>query len=149
MITLRPVEPADVDVLYEHEADPIAADMAKFPSRDRATYAAHFERTFANESAIRHAVLVDGAVAGSMMSWRGEDGRRLVGYWLGREFWGRGIATEALRLFLAEVSERPLYAFVASTNVASARVLEKAGFAATGESDVAPDGVEERLYTLG
>jgi RimJ/RimL family protein N-acetyltransferase len=148
MISIRPVEPTDVDIFYEHQADPVAADMAKFPSRDRATYTEHFERSSANATAIRRAVLVDDVVAGNMMSWRSEDGRRLVGYWLDREFWGRGVATEALRLFVTEIKERPLFAYVASTNLGSARVLEKAGFVASEETEIADDNIEERLFVL-
>ena len=41
----------------------------------------------------------------------------LVGYWIGRRDWGRGIATRALALFLERVTTRPLYAFVAVNNV--------------------------------
>jgi RimJ/RimL family protein N-acetyltransferase len=56
-----------------------------------------------------------------------------VGYWLGREFWGKGIATRALEEFLQEIKTRPLYAHVAKHNIGSRRVLEKCGFAVSGE----------------
>jgi RimJ/RimL family protein N-acetyltransferase len=52
-----------------------------------------------------------------------------VCYWLGNEFWGRGIATEALAAFLQIVTTRPIYAGVAKDNAASIRVLQKCGFA--------------------
>jgi len=55
-------------------------------------------------------------------------GRPSVGYWLGREFWDRGIATRALAEFLTLIPTRPLYARAASDNVGSIRVLEKCGF---------------------
>ncbi len=51
-----------------------------------------------------------------------------IGYWIARDFWGKGIATHALALLLREVSLRPLYAHVATTNEASLRVLQKSGF---------------------
>src|SRR3954451_8597580 len=54
-----------------------------------------------------------------------------VGYWLGRPFWGRGIATQALDEFLRVVTERPLHALVAVNHHASIRVLEKCGFTLT------------------
>ena len=57
-----------------------------------------------------------------------QDGRLLVGYWVGREFWGRGLATAALAELVTEIPERPLHAWVASSNVGSIRVLEKCGF---------------------
>jgi RimJ/RimL family protein N-acetyltransferase len=78
------------------------------------------------------AILVDGAVAGNVVSFRNE-GKTEVGYWLGREFWGRGIATEALREFLVPVDERPLCAGVARHNAGSIRVLAKCGFVRRGE----------------
>jgi RimJ/RimL family protein N-acetyltransferase len=56
------------------------------------------------------------------------DGQREVGYWVGRDFWGRGLATKALKIFLEIEETRPLYGVVAVHNIASQRVLEKCGF---------------------
>ena len=60
------------------------------------------------------------------------DGQNHVGYWVARAWWGRGVATRALHLLLGEVSDRPLFAAVATSNRASLRVLEKCGFAVEG-----------------
>lgn len=148
MITLRPTTHEDVDALYEHQADPRWADMAKFPSRDRDAHYAHWRKLLANPTLINRTVLVDGQVAGSLGSWLDDD-RRLIGYGLGREFWGRGVATAAVRAFLDEVTERPLFAYVAASNAASIRVLEKNGFKrATKEPEVGEDAVEEWLFRL-
>ena len=46
-------------------------------------------------------------------------GDTLVGYWIGREYWGKGVASRALALFLMEVDERPLHAYVATHNAGS------------------------------
>ena len=62
-----------------------------------------------------------------------QDGKPEVTYWIGREFWGKGIATKALAEFLGHVPVRPLYARAAKDNVASIRVLTKCGFCVTGE----------------
>ncbi|HEY8996092.1 MAG TPA: GNAT family N-acetyltransferase, partial [Lacunisphaera sp.] len=78
-------------------------------------------------------ILVDGAVAGNIGSWL-DDGNRMVGYWIGREFWGRGVATAAVSQFLREVSHRPVMAHVAKHNAGSIRVLQKCGFTAIGEN---------------
>ncbi len=67
---------------------------------------------------------------------RGEGGFE-VGYWFGRPYWGRGYASEALAAFVAHARALgPLRAGHFVDNPASGRVLEKAGFAYTGE--VAP-----------
>ena len=55
-------------------------------------------------------------------------GEREVGYWIGRGFWGRGVATRALAEFLRLEARHPLYAGVARHNAASLRVLQKCGF---------------------
>jgi RimJ/RimL family protein N-acetyltransferase len=134
-VVLRDVEEADLGVLYEHQADPVAAEMAAFPSRDREAFMAHWGRILAARGGeggpIARAIVVDGQVAGNVACWE-HLGERLVGYWIGREFWGRGIATRALELLLDELRVRPLRARVSRANPASIRVLEKCGFVACG-----------------
>jgi RimJ/RimL family protein N-acetyltransferase len=78
------------------------------------------------------AVVADGRLAGNVLSFV-HDGRREVGYWIGREFWGAGVATAALAAFLDLETARPLYAGVARWNAGSLRVLEKCGFAVCAE----------------
>ncbi|HEV2856532.1 MAG TPA: GNAT family N-acetyltransferase [Thermoanaerobaculia bacterium] len=78
-----------------------------------------------------------------------------VGYWLGEAYWGRGFAAEALRHFSVYVFEsfhfERLEAWVFTTNAASARVLEKAGYEheATTRRSVFKDGrfLDCYLYT--
>jgi RimJ/RimL family protein N-acetyltransferase len=149
VIELRQVVEGDVDAFYLWQLDPEAVQMAVFtPRRDRASHLEKWRGIIANREGVARTVLVDGIVAGNIVCWPSE-GRRLVGYWIGRQFWGRGVATEALIQFVAEIEERPLHAFVAVSNVASARVLEKAGFVLAAEQPPpTPDDVEERLYVL-
>jgi RimJ/RimL family protein N-acetyltransferase len=127
MSVLRDVEPADLDVFFEHQADPEAAAMALFPARDREAFDAHWRRVLADDSVVKRTIVDEGAVAGNVGVWE-QEGRLLVGYWLGREFWGRGLATAALAELVAELDARPLHAWVAASNVGSIRVLEKCGF---------------------
>ncbi len=113
---------------------------------------AHWARSRANPTGVLRTIVVGGEVAGNVVSWV-QAGSRLVGYWVGREFWGRGIATAALALFLDEVTERPLHAYVATSNVGSIRVLEKCGFRrlpadALPPSTDAHDGIEEAMLVL-
>ena len=137
-VTIRPVIEPDLPIFFEHQRDPQSVAMAAFPSRERDAHMAHWTRIMADDSNILRTVLVDGEVAGNVVSWNGPDGRE-VGYWLGREFWGRGTATRALALFLEEEHARPLYAHVARHNVGSRRVLEKCGFAVTGVAGALPE----------
>lgn len=110
MIALRAVEPADVEVFYEQQADPVAADMAAFPARDRAAHLDHWARRVLGDSSV---------------------------------------ATEAVRLYLREVDERPVYAYVANSTVGSRLVLEKNGFVlAADQPPPDPQDVEELLFVL-
>ena len=103
------------------------SQMAAFPSRDREPFMAHWAKIMANESMIQKTILFNDQVAGNVVCWE-QDGEREVGYWVGKEFWGKGIATKALAEFLSQVKTRPLVAHVAKHNIASRRVLEKCGF---------------------
>ena len=126
-IGLRDVETGDLDFFYEHQRDPVAVAMVAFKSRDRDAFNAHWAKLLANESNLKKTVLVDGRVAGHLGSWTA-DGKREIGYWIDRAFWGRGVATEALTAFLRLERTRPLYAGVAKHNLGSIRVLQKCGF---------------------
>jgi RimJ/RimL family protein N-acetyltransferase len=117
----------DLPIFFEDQADPEASRMAAFPSRDREAFVEHWARILRDERVLARTVVFDGRVAGNVVSFLHE-GRREVGYWIGKAFWGKGIATGALSSFLREETERPLYAGVARHNLASIRVLEKCGF---------------------
>jgi len=126
-IQLRNVEADDLPLFFEHQRDPIAVAMVAFRSRDRAAFDQHWAKLLADDSLLKKTVIVDGEVAGNIGSWTAE-GKREVGYWIDRAFWGRGVATEALSAFLCLEQTRPLHAGVAKHNVASIRVLQKCGF---------------------
>lgn len=131
-VTLREVKESDLPIFFEHQRDAVANRMAAFPARDRGTFMAHWEKILGDKSVILKTILLDGQVAGNVLSFE-LSGEREVGYWLGREFWGKGVATQALSQFLIQVNTRPLYAHVAKHNTASLCVLEKCGFVVAGE----------------
>jgi RimJ/RimL family protein N-acetyltransferase len=132
-IQLRDVEADDLPLFFEHQRDPIAVAMVAFHSRDRAAFDEHWAKLLADDSCLKKTIIVvsavsaDHQVAGNIGSWTSE-GKREVGYWIDRAFWGRGVATEALSDFIRLEPIRPLYAGVAKHNVASIRVLQKCGF---------------------
>jgi RimJ/RimL family protein N-acetyltransferase len=149
-VRLRNIEPSDLPTFYEQQLDADATRMAAFPARDRAAFDVHWATNIlGNPAAINQTIVVDGQVAGNIGSWT-QDGARLVGYWIGKEYWGRGIATRALAAFLHLVTERPLHAHVAQHNVGSIRVLEKCGFSIEHEesSEVTGEGVTELVLVL-
>ena len=147
-VRLRNVEPSDLPIFYEQQLDPDATRMAAFPARDRASFDAHWETNIlGNPGAITQTILFNGEVAGNIGSWP-QNGVRLVGYWIGKEYWGKGVATRALAAFLRLVTDRPLHAHVAKHNVGSIRVLEKCGFIVDQRVEVAGDGVVELLLVL-
>jgi RimJ/RimL family protein N-acetyltransferase len=144
-VRLRAVTEDDLPVFYEHQRDPIAYRMAAFSPRERDAFMAHWGSILRDASSVNRTIELDGTVAGYVVLF-GFEGRREVGYWVGREFWGRGVATRGLAAFLDEVSERPIYAGVVDTNVASIRVLEKCGFTvAEPDAGEHPDEVLMRI----
>jgi RimJ/RimL family protein N-acetyltransferase len=127
---LREFRDEDLAVLFEQWADPVAAHLAAFTTpdhMDRDAFERRWSRIRADETKIARVIVVDGDVAGSISSW-GDPDEREVTYWIGRSYWGKGIATSALNAFLTVDRSRPLHARVAHDNVASRRVLEKCGF---------------------
>jgi RimJ/RimL family protein N-acetyltransferase len=150
-VYLRAVEDRDLDVFFAHQADPEAAEMAAFPARGKDQFTAHWAKIRAEGTNVLRTIVAYGAVAGNIVSWE-QDGQRLLGYWVGREHWGRGIATQALAQLVGQVTARPLYAHVAVHNVGSVRVLEKCGFrrdrAQEAKAPAPDDGIEELIFVL-
>ena len=134
-LVLREVEDRDLGVLFEHSTDRDAIRMAAFTSPDpddRPSFDRRCARLKSDGSTTNRVVEIEGRVVGHIASFDLE-GHREVTYWIGREDWGRGLATRALQEFLQLEATRPLYARAASDNAASIRVLTKCGFRIVGE----------------
>jgi len=148
-VRLRSVRDTDVDVFFDHQTDLAAVEMAAVPARDRDQFATHWAKIRADGATVTRTIVVGGAVAGNVVSWQ-HDGRRLLGYWVGRDHWGRGVATAAVTRFLGELPARPLYAYVAVHNLGSIRVLTKCGFrrdiAAEAAAPAPDDGIVELIF---
>jgi RimJ/RimL family protein N-acetyltransferase len=142
------VESSDLDTFFKHQRDPVALRIGTLASRERAEFDAHWASILEDSLAIQRTVECNGVVVGYVCSFVRE-GLREVAYWYGRQHWGKGIATGALREFLGEVQERPLFARVTVDHTASRRVLEKVGFYVKArESIVESSGSEGEEYLL-
>jgi RimJ/RimL family protein N-acetyltransferase len=134
---LRDVVEGDLPIFFEFQLDPDANHMAAFTAKDptnREAFTAHWNRILADTTVIIKTILVDGQVVGSVLSYE-EDGKPEVSYWIGKKYWGKGVATRALVDFLAhENKKRPIYARVAKDNPGSRRVLQKCGFTIIDEA---------------
>ena len=150
-VRLRDVELSDLPIFFEQQKEPQANRMAAIPAREQGPFTAHWRKILTDESNIIQTITCDGRVAGNVVSFE-QDGMREVGYWLGVDYWGKGIATQALTEFLKKIDARPLYGHVARHNIASRRVLEKCGFEVIGEdeSPFSPGGepVDEYIMVL-
>lgn len=138
---LRPTTPADLETLFIQQLDPATNLMAGTKPRTREAFFATWDTIFANlndpaqhnsPTIVVPRVLIDNTdIVGTINRFH-RDEKNFVGYFISRDHWGKGFATKALALLLAELNNlpqpRPLYANVATTNPASIRVLEKNHF---------------------
>lgn len=134
-VRLRPIQDSDLPLFFEQQRDPQAVQMAAFTAEnpdDRDAFDAQWRSIRQSEDITLRTILYEDVVVGSVSHFT-QFGKPSVGYWLDRAYWGQGIATEALRQFMQDISERPLYARVAQDNIGSRRVLEKCGFSIIGE----------------
>jgi RimJ/RimL family protein N-acetyltransferase len=135
-LLLRPVLESDVRIFFAQQSDPIARQQVAYvvPNPDDwPTFQEKWERILSDQTAITRAIVVAEVVVGNVgcHQWYGKPE---VGYWVGREYWGRGIATRALTELLREWPTRPVYAFTASDHAASQRMLTKCGFRECGRA---------------
>jgi RimJ/RimL family protein N-acetyltransferase len=127
-IVLRPVLETDLNIFFEQQLDRDAITMSAYPSKDKGEFMRHWDGILKNKAIIARTIIYKDKIAGHIICWKEGKYEQQVGYWIGKSFWGRGIATSALQDFLAQVKIHPLFAHVANHNPASKRVLEKNGF---------------------
>jgi RimJ/RimL family protein N-acetyltransferase len=156
-VLLRDVREEDLPIFFEQQRDPAANYMAAFTARDptdKEAFAAHWKRILSDAEVLVKTVVFDGHVVGSVAKFLDKEfGKPEVTYWIGKEYWGMGLATQALSRFLGDVKERPIYGRAAKDNVASIRVMEKCGFRISGFSrgfaNARGKETEEAILELG
>lgn len=146
-IQLREVVASDLPIFFEQQLDLEANYRAAFVSKnpqDKTAFDAHWTKILADKNNVNKTILFEGQVAGHVSSFI-MFGERNVSYWLGKEFWGKGIATAALKELLEHVTIRPLYARAVKDNLASIRVMEKCGFKLSGYAKGFAEGRGEEV----
>lgn len=158
--TVRPWRAGDEPSLTRHANNRrVSLNMRdRFPYPYSHADAEEWIRTASAETPVTNfAVVVAGSAVGGIGFELGADVFRRsaeIGYWLGEAYWGRGIATEALRAMtdyaFAHLDICRIYAVVFEDNPASARVLEKAGYTCEGRlrQSIVKDGrtMDSLLY---
>ncbi len=153
-VVLRDVTAGDLPIFFDQQLDSTANYMAAFTCEDPAdkdAFDAHWTKILGDDTVTTKTIVFGGIVAGHIASFE-RLGQPEVTYWIGKEYWGIGVATQALSAFLEYVKVRPLFARAAKDNVASLHVLEKCGFAIVGDdkgfSNARGEEVEEFILTL-
>ncbi len=156
-VQLRDVLEEDLPVFFDQQRDPAANRMAAFTAKDpadRGAFMAHWKRILGDPSVTMKTILFQGDVVGSIGTFvEDASGRTEVTYWIGREYWGKGLATKALADLLVRLMVRPICARAARDNLASIRVLEKCGFTVIGYerefANARGEEIEEVVLQLG
>jgi RimJ/RimL family protein N-acetyltransferase len=133
-IRLREVLEEDLPIFFDQQRDPDGVHMAAFTVKDPSDWSAylvHWTRILDDPIVTMRTILLGEEVVGSILCFQ-QFGETEVSYWLGKDYWGRGLATQALAEFLKIVTTRPLVGRTAADNVASRRVMEKCGFQVIG-----------------
>jgi RimJ/RimL family protein N-acetyltransferase len=134
-LLLRDVIEDDLPIFFKQQLDSDANYMAAFTAKnpaDRDAFTSHWNKILGDHTTTNRTILFAGQVVGHIASFE-RFGKPEVTYWIGKEYWGKGLATRALAEFLGQVKVRPLYARAAKDNTASIRVLEKCGFEISGQ----------------
>ena len=153
-LKLRRTEKSDLELLFQFQLNKEANYLAAFTPKDHTDKEAYFEKftKFLNDPTINmQTILVKETIAGSIAKFEME-GEAEITYWIDRKFWGKGIATTALKHFLTVENTRPIFGRVAFDNIGSQKVLEKCGFVKIGRdkgfANARQTEIEEFIYKL-
>ncbi len=153
-VTLRPTAPPDLEHLFQFQIDEEAIYLAAFTSKDptdKAAYIEKYSKFLLDPTINNQTILVDGIIAGSIAKFIIQ-GDTEITYWIDTSFWGRGIATGALKNFLTIETTRPIFARAAFDNFGSQKVLENCGFVKVGTdngfANARQKEIEEFIFKL-
>lgn len=147
-IFLRPWQDSDAEALYKYASEPIIGERAGWQPHQSVEESLDIIRTVFHNDTMWAIVLKETNEAIGAMGYMPDcpfnlparPNEPLVGYWIGKPYWNKGICTEALQLMIEHVRKKTNYASLISShyvdNPASGRVMEKCGFVPTGETVV-------------
>lgn len=151
---LRATIESDLEVFFLNQLDDESNQMAAFTSvdpSDKKTYIEKWTRLLNDETIHMKTIIYNDEIAGTVAKYE-MDGESEITYWIGKRYWGRGIASKAVEAFLRLEKKRPIYGKAASDNTKSIRVLEKSGFKRIGSemsyANARGKEIEEVIYRL-
>jgi RimJ/RimL family protein N-acetyltransferase len=154
IIKLRPTKLSDLDLLFQFQLDKEGGYLAAFMpenSTDKANYINKHTNLLEDLTVNAQTIILDNIIVGSIAKFVMETDSEIT-YWIDKKFWGQGIATIALKEFLAIETSRPIYGRVAFDNFGSQKVLKKSGFdkigVEKGFANARQMEIEEFIYKL-
>ncbi|MFT4662094.1 MAG: ribosomal-protein-alanine N-acetyltransferase [Patiriisocius sp.] len=135
-ISLRKSEASDLEIFHQNQATEEANFMAAFTSKnpqDKEAYLKKWAGLMTVDSVHLQSLLLNEAVVGSVVKFEME-GDSDITYTLDKGHWGKGVTTEAVKLFLDIEKTRPMFGRVAYDNYGSQKILEKSDFKKIGSN---------------
>lgn len=155
MIELKKTSIEDLASLFLFQTNEEGIWMAAFTAEnphDKSAYLDKWSAIVENPQIRMQTIRLENIVVGSVIHFEVMEETN-VSYWIDRSYWGKGIATEALKMFINDSSKRPLFARVAHDNYRSQKVLENCGFKSVGKekgfANARKKEIEEFVYQLG
>lgn len=154
VINLSKTTKDDLEILFQFqldaEANYLAAFTVKDPS-DKIAYITKYSNLLMEPTINMMTIKSENEIVGSISKFVMQ-GDSEITYWIDKKWWGKGIATEALKIFLEIETSRPLFGRVAYDNIGSQKVLEKAGFLRIGTdrgyANARREEIKEFIYKL-
>ncbi len=154
MIKLDKTTKEDLETLFVFQTNKDGIMMAAFTSEnpsDKVTYMKKWTAIVDNPKIKMVTIRLENIIVGSVIHFDIMSETN-VSYWIDQNFWGKGIATEALNEFIKGSDKRPLFGMVAYDNIGSQKVLEKCGFKSIGKekgfANARKKEIEEFVYRL-
>jgi [ribosomal protein S5]-alanine N-acetyltransferase len=151
---LRKTEITDLEFFFIFQLDIEANHLAAFTSKDptdKTAYLQKYTKFLTDPTKNMQTILVENMIAGSVSKFELE-GKAELTYWIDKKFWGKGVATKALKAFLTNENARPIFGRVAFDNFGSQKVLEKCNFVKIGRdkgfANARRAEIEEFIYKL-